>query len=71
MFFKLAPYRKNLDLYLKWVLSMDGDGEYAERSPGEEEDDGEEIEDKVCPLPPISMSPDLTRDDSPGAGGAG
>ena len=46
---------------------MDGDGVYLERSPGEEECDGEEVEDEVCPSSPVSLSNDLTQNDRPSA----
>ena len=50
---------------------MDGDGEYVERGPGQEEGDGEEVEDEVCPFSPVSLSNDLARYDRPSAQSVG
>ena len=48
---------------------MDGNGEYVERGPGEEEYDGVEVEDEVCYFSPVSLSNDLTRYVRPSAWG--
>ena len=46
---------------------MDGNSEYVERGPGEEECDGEEVENEVCPFFPVRLSNDITRNDRPSA----